>query len=285
MDEKRILIVGANGQLGLALRKMLPNAQALDRDKLDITDLDQLKRYDWAKVDTIINASGYTNVDVAETPEGRQAAWLVNGVGVANLAHMAAKHGLTLVHISTDYVYDGSQTKPYAESDPVAPLGVYAQSKLAGELAASVAAKHYILRTSWLIGDGNNFVRTMLGLAAKNVSPTVVNDQVGRLTFAPMLAEAIVHLIKTGTNYGIYNVSNDGQPASWADITSQIFSDLGRNDLTVTGTTTEKYFASKPGMAPRPKQSTFDLSKIKATGLQLRDWQADLKEYISKQEQ
>lgn len=279
MDETRILILGADGQLGKALRARYPRALAAGRDTLDITKWDSLRQYDWSKVDTIINAAAYTKVDAAETPEGREAAWKVNAQAVGYLAKIAAEHDITLVHVSSEYVFDGTRS-PHTEDEAFTPLGVYAQTKAAGDIAASVAPKHYVVRTSWVVGDGANFVRTMIGLAQKNISPTVVADQVGRLTFADTLADGIVHLLKHKPAYGTYNVTNDGQPASWADITRAIFHELGRDDLTVTDTTTEEYFAGKPNTAPRPHKSELDLGKIKATGLSLRDWRDGLHDYI-----
>lgn len=282
MEGKRILIIGAYGQLGKALQERYPDAVAVDRDSFDMTDQAMLDTYDWSKIGVVLNAAAYTNVDGAETPEGRVAAWQINGQAVASLTRKAIEHDLTLVHVSTDYVFDGTKS-PHAEDEPVSPLGVYGQSKAAGDIALSIAPRHYLLRTSWVIGEGKNFVRTMMDLAAKNVSPTVVHDQVGRLTFTETLVDAIVHLVETQAPYGTYNVSNDGEPASWADITRAIFKELGRNDLTVTNTTTKEYFASKPSVAPRPLQSELVLDKIKSTGLQLRDWRDDLRAYIQKQ--
>ncbi|MGH7158042.1 MAG: SDR family oxidoreductase [Candidatus Saccharimonadales bacterium] len=279
MDESRFLIVGAYGQLGKALQAKYPKAKAVDRDNFDMTDWDMLSNYDWSTVDVILNAAVFANVDGAETTEGRETAWKVNAAGPSYLSKIATKHNLTLVHVSTDYVFDGTKA-PHLESESYTPLGVYAQSKAAGDIASAMTEKHYIARISWLIGDGPNFVRTMMGLAAKNISPTVVADQVGRLTFADSLADAIDHLLRTKAAYGIYNASSDGKPASWADITREIFTALGRNDLTVTDTSTEEYFASKSNISPRPKGSALDLSKIKATGLKLQDWHEELKTYI-----
>jgi len=279
MDESRIFIVGAYGQLGKALQAKYPQAQAVDRDTLDMTDQAMVEAYDWSNVDVILNAAAYTNVDGAETPEGRELAWKINAVGASYLTKAANKHNLTLVHVSSDYVFDGTKN-PHTEDENYAPLGVYAQAKAAGDIVVSTAAQHYILRTSWVIGDGPNFVRTMMSLAEKNISPKVVADQVGRLTFTNTLVEAIDHLLQSKAAFGTYNVSNDGEPVHWADITRAIFQELGRDDLTVTNTTTAEYFASKPGVAPRPLQSTLDLSKIKATGLSLRDWKQDLHDYI-----
>lgn len=279
MDDSRILIIGAAGQLGTAFRNRFPNAIATDRDELDITDWESVKNFDWSKVDIILNAAAYTNVDGAETPEGRASAWNINAVAVSYLAKVANEHDVTIVHISSEYVFDGTKA-PHTETEQFTPLGVYAQSKAAGDIAVAIASKHYILRTSWVIGEGNNFVRTMIGLAAKNISPTVVDDQVGRLTFTGTLVDATEHLLKTKAAYGTYNVSNGGEPASWAEITRTIFSELGRDDLIVTGTSTADYFANKPEAAPRPLKSEMDLQKITATGLTLRNWKTDLHEYI-----
>lgn len=283
MDESRILIVGANGQLGTALRRRFPAAIATDSDSLNITDGTAIQAFDWSKVDVVINAAAYTNVDGAEAPEGRETAWQVNAQAVGYLAQAASQHGLTLIHVSSEYVFDGTKS-PHTEDEHFTPLGVYAQTKAAGDIAAATAAKHYILRTSWVIGEGKNFVRTMLMLAGKNISPTVVADQTGRLTFTETLVDAITQLLTTQAAYGTYNVSNGGEVVAWSEISRAIFKELGREDLTVTDTTTEEYFASKPNVAPRPLHSELDLSKISATGLQLRDWHEDLHAYIEQEQ-
>jgi dTDP-4-dehydrorhamnose 3,5-epimerase len=254
----------------------------VDRDTLDITDVKALEAFDWGSVDTILNAAAYTNVDGAETAEGRRMAWMINAQAVGNLARIAVEHELTMVHVSSEYVFDGTQS-PHTENEPVTPLGVYAQAKAAGDIAVGVVPKHYLLRTSWLIGDGPNFVRTMMGLAAKNISPKVVGDQVGRLTFTDTLVDGMEHLLKSKAGYGTYNLSNDGQPASWAEVTRAIFTDMGRDDLSVTDVTTAEYFAGKPEAASRPLQSAMDLSKIKATGLEVRDWRGELKQYVERE--
>ncbi|HEX5797338.1 MAG TPA: NAD(P)-dependent oxidoreductase [Candidatus Saccharimonadales bacterium] len=280
--EERMLIIGALGQLGKALKSEYPGATAVDREDFDITDSKFVANYDWSKVDIILNAAAYTNVDGAETAEGRKLAWQINATGVGHLAKAAAQNDIALVHISSEYVFDGHQTA-HDEDEPFSPLGVYAQSKAAGDIAAAVAEKHYILRTSWLIGDGPNFVRTMIGLAAKDVSPTVVNDQIGRLTFTPTLVGAISHLLSVDAPFGTYNVSNDGEPASWADVTRLILKELGRDDLKVTGTTTAEYFAQKDGAAPRPLHSSFNLDKIRSTGFVMSDWREELSKYIKEE--
>lgn len=281
MDNSSIFIVGANGQLGRALQAKYPGAKSADVDELDITNAESVAGYDWSNIKVLLNAAAYTNVDGAETPEGRAAAWNVNATAVGNLVRAAAKHDLTLVHVSTDYVFDGTKA-PHTEDEPFSPLNVYGQSKAAGDIAVGLTPKHYLLRTSWVIGEGKNFVRTMLELGKKGVSPTVVADQVGRLTFTSELVRAIDHLLTSQAEFGTYNVSNGGEPASWAEITRAIFQEAGF-DLTVTDTTTADYYAGKEGIAPRPLQSAFDLSKIQAAGFTVTDWREDLSKYIAKE--
>ena len=282
MNDSEIFIVGANGQLGTALRAQYPGSQFADIGELDITKADSVSGFDWSGIKYVLNAAAFTNVDGAETPEGRVASWKVNASAVANLARVCLEHDMTLVHISSDFVFDGT-VQPHTEDEPFSPLSVYGQSKAAGDLVAALAPKHYILRATWVIGEGKNFVRTMLDLADRGISPTVVGDQIGRLTFTSELVRIIDHLLTSDAEYGTYNATNSGQPASWADITRQIFALGGFPDLTVTDTTTEEYFAGKEGIAPRPLGSIMSLDKLATTGFVSRDWQDDLKEYIAAQ--
>lgn len=279
MDPKRFLIIGAYGQLGKALQATYPEAVAVDRDTFDMTDWDMIAGYDWSKVDVILNAAAYTNVDGAETAEGREAAWKINATGPGYLSKIASIHSIVLVHISSEYVFDGSKS-PHLEDEPPTPLGVYAQSKAAGDIAVSITPKHYILRTSWLIGDGPNFVRTMKSLAEKNAAPKVVNDQTGRLTFTHTLVGALGHLLKSRADYGTYNISNDGESSSWADVAKKVYELTGHNPSDVTGISTPEYFADKPDAAPRPLKSKLSLAKIKVTGFQPGDWQQELENYL-----
>ena len=280
-NEEQILITGANGQLGTALRKKYPKAQFADITELDITDVQSVNNYDWSKIATIINAAAFTNVDGAETPEGRKVAWKVNAQAVANLAKIAQQKDITLIHISSDYVFDGTATGPHTEEENFTPLSVYGASKAAGDLVVSTLPKYYIIRTAWVIGEGKNFVRTMLSLAEKKISPTVVSDQIGRLTFTSELVRAIDHLISSGSPYGTYNVTNSGPLNSWAEITRQIFALAKVEDLVVTDITTEKYFIGQENIAPRPLNSDMSLQKIHATGFKSTDWQEDLEKYIN----
>lgn len=276
-----VFIVGANGQLGTALRAQYPDAKSADINELDITNKQSVDAFDWSNIDVILNAAAFTNVDGAESAEGRVAAWKVNATAVGYLSDVARKHDMTLVHISTDYVFDGTND-PHTEDESFAPLSVYGASKAAGDLLVSSTPKHYILRTSWVIGEGKNFVRTMLEVGKKGINPSVVNDQIGRLTFTSELVKAIDHLLTKQAPFGTYNVSNSGDSASWAAITRTIYQ-LADMANTVTDTTTAEYFAGKTGIAPRPLNSTLQLDKLQATGFVSRDWHDDLQDYIKKE--
>lgn len=282
MDDSTFLITGANGQLGRALKAKYVNSKSADVNELDVTDASSVNSYSWNNIKVILNAAAYTNVDGAETDEGKPAAWAVNATGVENLAKIAAEHDITLVHISTEYVFDGTKN-PHMEDESPSPLSEYGKSKAAGDQAAETVPKHYLIRTSWVIGEGNNFVRTMLGLGKKGINPKVVSDQIGRLTFTNELVRAIDHLLSVRAAYGTYNVSNGGEPIAWSEVAREVFRDAGFN-LTVTDISTEEYFKDKPYTAKRPLQSTLSLDKIEATGFKPTDWREDLKKYIDKEQ-
>lgn len=279
MKDSEIFIVGANGQLGTALRALYPGARSADITELDITDAQSVSNFNWSGITTILNAAAYTNVDGAETSEGRRAAWAVNGSAVANLARVSLAHDITLVHVSSDYVFDGTRDV-HDELEGFAPLGVYAQTKAASDLVVSVLPRHYIVRTSWVIGQGKNFVLTMKDLADRGIKPSVVNDQIGRLTFTQDLAAGIKHLLETNAAYGTYDLSNEGDSVSWADIAKKVYALAGHDENEVTGVSTAQYYEGKDGISPRPLNSTLDLSKIKATGFNPRNWQDALSEYF-----
>lgn len=274
-------VLGAGGQLGRALTVALPDADAFTRDDLDVTDAAAVAAVDWSRYDTVINACAYTAVDNAETREGRVAAWAANATAVAHLAAAANAHDLLLVHVSSEYVFDGSTTGPILEDALLCPLGAYGAAKAAGEIAASFAARHLVVRTSWVVGDGANFVRTMLGLAARGVSPTVVDDQIGRPTFAVDLAAGIVALLDAPA--GTYHLTNTGEPASWADVARATFALAGRDPAGVTNTTTAAYFADKPQAALRPLNSVLDLTKAAAAGVVLPPWRDGLAAYVKEE--
>jgi len=273
MPPKRILVTGANGQLGRALRAEYgdePWIEYAGRDDLDLTSPDLASARRWRDYSTIINAAAYTKVDLAETPEGRVDAWAANVTAVAALARIATANSITLVHISSDYVFDGTKDGAYTENDPVSPLGVYGQTKAAGDAVVSVVPRHYIVRTSWVIGDGDNFVRTMASLAERGIDPKVVSDQTGRLTFTDDIARSIRHLLGSHAPYGSYNVTSDGEPATWYELARDVFQISGHDPDRVAAVSTEDYFAgSGRAVAPRPRNSVLRLDRTSGikTGL------------------
>ena len=275
-----IVILGANGQLGRALVNLLPWATLRDRASLDITDAVTVENYDWRGVTTVINAAAYTDVDGAETPRGGRIARAVNTSAVGYLADAATKHDFALVHVSSDYVFDGKSPRPYAETAPMSPLNVYGATKAAGDELAAGTPRHYIVRTAWVIGDGPNFVRTMVDLGRRGISPTVVADQIGRPTFTTTLAAGIVHLLESPAPYGTYNVTNSGPLVAWVGLARRIFA-LKGYDLAAISKTSTEYYADKPAAAQRPHYSALDNTAIKATGFTPCDWQSALEVYLA----
>ena len=285
MPAKKLLVVGADGQLGVALRELYDGDTTVEfagRADFDLGIEASFTDRNWKNYSTIINAAAYTAVDQAETAEGRAAAWAVNVAAVARLARTAVEHNLTLVHVSSDYVFDGVRENHY-ETEPFTPLGIYGQTKAAGDAVVSVVPRHFIVRTSWVIGEGNNFVRTMASLAGRGIEPSVVNDQIGRLSFTEDLAAGIQHLLESGADYGTYNLSNDGEPQSWADIASDVYELSGRPRTAVTGVSTEEYFKGKLA-APRPLNSVLDLTKVKNSGFKPRSARDVLETYLGQRE-
>ena len=294
MAPRRTMVTGANGQLGRAIRKYvdehgLQGFEFNDIDTFDFSDPAQYERFDWSLYGTIINAGAYTAVDKAETPEGRVAAWKANAQGPALLARVAAEHNITLVHVSSDYVFDGS-CEVHTEGEPFAPLGVYGQTKAAGDIAVANTPRHYILRSSWVIGEGHNFVKTMMMLSARVADQndtlsqvTVVDDQYGRLTFTDDMAGAIFHLLQTEAAYGTYDLTGEGRTVSWCEIARTVFDLANGNGDKVVPVITEAYYANAAGpVSPRPVYSTLDLTRIEATGYTPADWESKLAEYCSK---
>jgi dTDP-4-dehydrorhamnose 3,5-epimerase len=279
MSPRKTLVLGANGQLGRALREVWPDAEFAGRDELDITAPDFAHARAWRDYGVIVNAAAYTKVDEAETDAGRRAAWAANVTALTTLARVATAAGITLVHVSSDYVFDGT-ADGHPEDEALSPLGVYGQTKAAGDAIVATVPRHYIVRSSWVIGDGGNFVRTMASLAERGVAPTVVDDQVGRLSFASDIARGIRHLVETRAPFGTYNLTGSGEPASWARIAARVFELTGHSADAVTGVSTSEYFAGKRA-APRPLNSVLPLDKIEAAGFAPRDHFEALEEYLA----
>ncbi|MEQ3035281.1 sugar nucleotide-binding protein [Collinsella sp. CLA-ER-H8] len=293
MAPKRTLVTGCNGQLGRAVRALAEERGVAkdfdfcDIDTFDMSDPDAYDQYDWSLYGTVINCGAYTAVDKAETPEGRAIAWKANATGPALLARTCAGHGITLVHVSSDYVFDGT-AEVHAEEEPLSPLSVYGQTKAAGDIAVAGCPRHYIMRSSWVIGEGHNFVKTMKGLSDRVADPedrltqvTVVDDQLGRLTFTRDMAAAIFHVLDVKAPYGTYNCTGSGAVKSWADIARAVFEAANGNGEKVVPVSTADYYANAAGpIAPRPVHSALDLSRLEAAGFHMPDWEEELGEYI-----
>ncbi|SNS90737.1 dTDP-4-dehydrorhamnose reductase [Geodermatophilus saharensis] len=274
------VVLGARGQVGRALTRRFPDARALDRTALDLTDPAAVAGHDWTGVDLLLNAAAYTQVDAAQDPANRHLVQAVNVEAVGALAGVARDRGATLVHFSSEYVFDGRARGPIPEDAPVRPLSVYGQSKADGDRLVTALDRHLLLRTTWVVGEGRNFVRTMADLADRGVSPAVVDDQVGRLTFAEDLAAAVAHLVERGEP-GTYNCTCGGEPASWADVAEVVFAARGRDPRDVRRVSTAEYTAGRAGLAPRPPNSVLDLVRLEATGFRPRDWRTALDAYLA----
>jgi dTDP-4-dehydrorhamnose 3,5-epimerase len=275
------VVLGARGQVGRALTRRFPGAVALDRAALDLADPAAVARHDWSGVDLVLNAAAYTAVDAAQDPANLAAVRAVNVDAVGALADAARAHGFLLVHFSSEYVFDGRTTGPIGEDAPVHPLSVYGRSKADGDRLVTALERHLLVRTTWVVGEGRNFVCTMAALADRGVSPAVVDDQVGRLTSADDLADAVVHLLATGAVPGTYNVTCGGPPASWADVAAAVFAARGRDPRDVRRVSTAEYLADTSGAAPRPLNSVLDLGRLEATGFRPRDWRTALDAYLA----
>lgn len=276
---KKVLITGCNGQLGRALNELLRDSDVeiinTDVSELDICDLEQVRRLLAEKrPDTIINCAAHTAVDKCETDV--ENAQKINGLGPKNLATAAKEIDAQMVQVSTDYVFSGDADIPYTEEDAPCPQSVYGSTKLEGEQAvASILERYYIVRTAWLYGDGNNFVKTMLRLAETRDEITVVNDQYGSPTSALELARMILHIVDSG-EYGIYHGTCEGI-ASWYEFACKIFSLAGVN-INVVPVTTEEYPAS---VAKRPAYSVLENKKLNSQGsYRMKQWEDALEEYM-----
>lgn len=275
----KILITGANGQLGTELRHLLDSRgveyRGTDVKDLDITDAGAVNKYvaDY-QPDVIYHCAAYTAVDKAED-EGKELNQKINVTGTENLAKAAAAVDATIVYISTDYVFDGDKQEIYSVDDQPAPRNEYGRTKYEGELAVQkFAKKYYIIRTSWVFGEyGHNFVYTMLDLAKTHDHLTVVDDQFGRPSWTKTLAEFMTFAVNQKLDYGIYHLSEDNS-CNWYEFASAILAD---KNVTVSPVSSAEY----PQKAWRPRHSILDLSKTKATGFEIPTWQDALKEFMT----
>lgn len=276
---KKVLITGCNGQLGRALNKLLAGENIgiinTDVDTLNICNPQQvLATVTKESPDTIINCAAHTAVDKCETDKENAAR--INALGPKNLAMAAKETGARMVQVSTDYVFDGNTSIPYVETDIPCPQSVYGSTKLEGERAVmETLDKYYIVRTAWLYGEGNNFVKTMLRLAKERDTITVVNDQFGSPTSAMELGRMILHIVDSG-QYGIYHATCEGV-TSWYEFAKAIFS-LAKADVNLVPVTTEQYPAA---IAKRPAYSVLENAKLNSQGTyRMKQWEDALHEYM-----
>ena len=276
---KKIIVTGCNGKLGRAVNLEFQNNPEVefvntDVGELDITNIDmvmELARE--VKPYAIINCAAHTGVDACEDEWDK--AYKINAIGPRNLSIAASETGAKMIHVSTDYVFNGKADRPYTEFDKPDPQGAYGVTKLAGEnMVRDFADRYFILRTAWLYGDGKNFVKTMLRLSENNDKVRVVGDQVGSPTSAKELAAAIARLIFT-ENYGIFHATCEGN-CSWAQFAEEIFKMAGKKTV-VEAITTEEFGAK----APRPAYSILENYMLKlTTDYRFADWHDALDVYM-----
>ncbi len=289
----KLLIVGNTGQVARSLAEAADARgiafSALGRPQLDLTQFDSVSTaVETRAPDFVINAAAYTAVDNAENEI--EAAMAVNRDGARTLASACQEHNVPVIHLSTDYVFDGSKSGPYTETDPTSPLGVYGQSKLEGECAVSAAtASHIILRTAWVYSPfGQNFVKTMLRVAETRDELNVVDDQMGSPTYAPHIADGILQIVeKLDRNeaadepWGLFNMAGGGQ-TTWCGLAKEIFNQSRQRSgptAVVHPITTDEY----PTTAKRPANSRLDCRKLKNTfGIELPDWQTGTRACVTR---
>jgi dTDP-4-dehydrorhamnose reductase len=274
----RLLVTGGAGMLGQAVAAVATrlghDVIALSRAELDITDSDHVRRVvTAAEPRAVVNCAAWTDVDGAETAEA--AAMAVNGAGAGNVARATAESGARLVHVSTDYVFDGHKRSPWVESDPVGPVGAYGRSKLAGEEEVSAASEDYaIVRTAWLFGaGGRNFVDTMLSMGRDREEVDVVTDQIGSPTWSAHLAEAMVELAERRRDVGVFHAAGGGA-CSWYELAVEVFDRAGVR-CRVLPTTSERF----PRAARRPAYSVLDTERDEAPVLPA--WQEGVAGYLA----
>lgn len=281
---KKIIVTGCNGQLGRAINKIYQDSTVYecvntDVAELDITQIEAVDKFvSKVKPYAIINCAAHTNVNACETDVDN--AYKINAIGPRNLSIAASRYHAKLMHISTDYVFDGHASTPYTEFDAPSPNSVYGKTKLAGEyFVKEFAREYFIVRTAWLYGDGKNFVKTMLGLSKNHDKVTVVGDQFGSPTSADELAGMIAHLLPTD-NFGVFHGTCEGI-TNWAEFT-RVFYRLAGVSTVVETVTTEEYDKNTTGIvAPRPAYSVLDNYMLRlTTEYRFADWEKAIADYI-----
>ena len=289
----KILVLGCKGQLGRCLNDQLVNTEHeviyTSREQIDIADFEVTK----SKIlefspDLIINATAYTAVDKAE--EDKKTANLINHLAVKNIADICNQLKCWLIHVSTDYVFDGNSNVPYKEDDETNPQGAYGETKLKGELAIQASGcKHIILRTAWVFSEyGNNFLKTMLRLGAERDELSIVGDQIGCPTYAQDIARSVVEIVpqlNSRKDNGIYHYCGD-QPCSWYDFANAIFDQAMAHNLKMPSIVNSIETSAYPTPAKRPAFSVLDCSKMaNECGVLSSNWQEGIRQVVRKLEQ
>ena len=288
---RKNLVTGCNGQLGRAIRKEYEGTDTVfintdvteldDAVALDITDINAVMAIvEEQKPDVIIDCAARTNVDACETQW--DAAYRINAIGPRNLSIAATKVGAKMIHVSTDYVFEGNGTRPYTEFDEPNPISAYGKTKYEGErFVKEFASKYFILRTAWLYGEGKNFVKTMLKLAETREEVSVVCDQLGSPTSAVELAK-MIHYLEPTENYGVFHATCEGD-TNWADFAREIFRLAGKS-TTVRSVTSEEYAQMNPASAKRPAYSILDNYMLRLTGdYRMAGWKDALHVFMSEE--
>ena len=279
-----VLVTGSNGQLASCIKDLSKQHEGLhfiytDYQELDICNLNDVGAFFKTnpRIDYCINCAAYTAVDKAETEVDK--AYEINATGAKNLALVCNAHAVILIHVSTDFVFEGNKTEPYTETDIAKSISVYGASKLKGEVEIQkIHKKHFIIRTSWLYSEhGNNFMKTMLRLAETRDEISVVSDQIGTPTYAGDLAQVILNIVSSkNTNFGLYHYSNEGV-VSWYDFAKAIF-EVSNLKIKVNAIKTKAY----PTPAKRPVYSVIDKTKVKSVlGIEILNWQDSLKRHLT----
>lgn len=259
------------------MARLLPQARSVTRAQLDVTHPEALSRA-VVDVDVIVHLAAMTDVDACEIEPETAAA--INAGGTKNVIGAARRIRARVVYTSTDYVFDGHKPSAYVEDDPVRPLGVYGRTKLEGEQAVAMDPENLVIRTSWVVGGGKNFVRAILDKARTGAELRVVDDQRGRLTFAHRLAEAIVACIREEVS-GVLHVTGDGDAASWADVADLALHHAGIGGKVARVTSTDYARHAGRTVAPRPKESVLSVERARSLGIPLYDWREDLERYVT----
>lgn len=271
-----ILVTGASGQVGRAIRGLIGPARLLSHEALDVTDEDAVRRA-VEGADVVIHLAAMTHVDGCERHP--DLAHAVNGEGTRNVVGAATDLGARVVYLSTDYVFDGMKSGEYREEDRPTPINAYGRSKLEGERHVAESSTNLIVRTSWVFGEGTNFVRTILDAARREGLVKVVDDQTGRPTYAGDLAAALAYLVETSAS-GLINVTGDGEPCTWATVAECAIRAAGL-PATVERIDSETYRrAAGRVVAPRPINSVLALAKARELGVPLGDWRRSLEGYV-----